>query len=100
MADWTYAHQYLKLDRKRTRDLAVLDERAADGWELVSAVPLGKRARRSAKADVLLLFKRLGVGSSDSDVEVPAVGDTEHVNGQAEQPSARAANGEQAIDEA
>ena len=82
MTDWTYAHQYVRLDDKRGRKLAILQDRAADGWELVSAVPLGKRARKTTRADVLLLLKR--PHSEDS---------VESANGTAEQPAEPSKNG-------
>jgi hypothetical protein len=70
MTEWTYAHQYVRVGGKRPRESDVLAERGTSGWELVSAVPLGKRARRRAKGDVLLLFKRAGA-ASESAAAVP-----------------------------
>ncbi len=69
MSDWVYSHQYLKVDGKRATDLAALQKRGADGWELVSALRLSKRARRAAGADVLLLFKRSAPGGAGSKAQ-------------------------------
>ena len=69
MPDWSYAHQYVKLRGKRDSELVALQERGSEGWELVSAVPLAKRASRSTRADLLLLFKRPQDGTATEDAE-------------------------------
>ena len=73
MARWEYLEQYVKLDRKQARSLEGLEQQGSDGWELVSAVPLPRRARRSSKADVLLVFKRPEAsGKSDKGRKAPS----------------------------
>ena len=79
MAEWAYFQEYLKLDRKPETTLAELQQHGAEGWELVSAVPLPKRARRSRKADVLLVFKRPESAAGDEPMNGSAA--THAVNG-------------------
>jgi hypothetical protein len=84
MSEWTYVHQYMKVGGKRT-DFAVLGQRGAEGWELVSAVPLRKRARKSAKADVVLVFKRPETADSEHLADPSADVTPNGANGHAEQ---------------